>query len=433
MSTQTVADAVPASAALNRRGVGAAVIGNALEFYDFTTYAFFAVMIGQTFFPAGDSWVSLLASLATFGVGFVTRPIGGILIGSYADRMGRKPAMVLTIVLMAFGTLLLAVTPGYATIGAWAPALIVFARLVQGLALGGEIGPSTSYLLEAAPRNRRGLYASWQVASQGIAVLAAGLIGVALSSVLSSEQMQAWGWRLPFLVGLLIIPVGLYIRRSLPETAGVSTGHAEASTSAVIGRLMRSHLKIVLLIIPLIVTGTVSVYIGNYMTTYAITTLHLPASLSIAATAIGGAAVFVFALVGGWLSDLFGRRVIMIVPRLITLLIAYPAFNLMVEHPGAASLLSMSALLAALNAVTGGATLTAIPEMLPRAVRSSGLSISYAIAAAVFGGTTQFVVAWLIGVTGDPLSPAYYIILTSLIGLAAMMAVPETARRELAN
>ena len=202
--------------AARRRGVAAAVIGNTLEFYDFTTYAFFAVTIGKTFFPTGDAWISLLASVAIFGVGFVTRPIGGVFIGAYADQAGRKPAMILTIALMAVGMLMLALTPGYDTIGVAAPILVVLGRLIQGFALGGEVGPSTAYLIESAPAGKRGFYASWQLASQGIAILAAGTIGLILSLILSSAQMQLWGWRIPFLLGLLIIPVGLYIRRAMP-------------------------------------------------------------------------------------------------------------------------------------------------------------------------------------------------------------------------
>ncbi|MCK8787456.1 MFS transporter [Roseomonas sp. NAR14] len=416
-----------------RRGVAAAVIGNALEFYDFTTYAFFAVMIGRAFFPTGDAWSSLLLSVATFGVGFVTRPIGGVLIGAYADRAGRKPAMMLTIALMAAGMLLLALTPGYATIGYAAPVLIVLSRLIQGFALGGEVGPATAYLLESAPADRRGLFGSWQLASQGIATLVAGTIGVLLSTLLDAGQMQSWGWRIPFLLGLAIIPVGIYIRNNVPETAGEAAGGAEASTVAVLARLARSHGSTLLLTVPLLLCGTVSNFVSNYMTTYAITTLHLPASLSIAATAVVGASVFVFALLGGWLSDRYGRRVVMIVPRVALLLAAYPAFLLMTTAPGAATLLGMSALLAILAAVSGAASIVAIPEMLPRAVRSAGLSIAYAFVVTVFGGTTQLVVTWLIGVTGDPLAPAYYLIATSVIGVLAMFAMPETGRGELAD
>jgi MFS family permease len=416
-----------------RRGVAAAVIGNTLEFYDFTVYAFFAVTIGKTFFPSGDAWTSLLASVATFGVGFVTRPIGGIFIGAYADRAGRKPAMMLTIGLMAVGILTLALTPGYNSIGVAAPVLIVLGRLIQGFALGGEVGPSTAYLIESAPADKRGLYASWQLASQGIAILVAGTIGLMLSLIVSGEQMQTWGWRIPFLVGLLIIPVGFYIRRAMPETAGEGHGRAEASTGAVLAELFKSHGGTLALLVPMLICGTVSVYVGNYMTTYAISTLKLPPSLAIAATAVVGICTLVFSLIGGWLSDLYGRRWLMIAPRALLVLVTYPAFLFMVTQPGAFSLLAMSGLLAVLGALTGAANLVAIPELLPKNVRSAGLSIAYSFVVALIGGTTQLVVTWLIGVTGDPLAPAYYVIATSILGVLAMLAIPETGRKALAD
>lgn len=426
------ADAPAAGAATaRRRAVVAAVVCNALEFYDFTTYAFFAVMIGKAFFVADNPFTSLLLSVATFGVGFVTRPIGGIVIGAYADRAGRKPAMLLTIVLMAVGMLMLAATPSYASIGIAAPILVVLGRLVQGFALGGEVGPSTAFLLESAPEGRRGLYASWQVASQGAATLVAGLAGVVLSLWLSAEQMQAFGWRIPFFLGLLIVPVGFYIRQNLEETGGTERGGAEHSAGAVLKRLLTAHLGALALAVPLILCGTVSNFVNAYMTTYAITTLKLPQGLSIAATAVVGAGLLIFSPVGGILSDRFGRRIVMFVPRLALLLLAYPAFVLMVKYPGAATLLTMSALQSALLGITGGASLAAIPELWPRVVRSAGTSVAYAFTVTVFGGTTQLVIAWLIGTTGDPLSPAYYLILTSLIGIAAMLVMPETSKRSL--
>ncbi|GJD53581.1 Glycine betaine/proline/ectoine/pipecolic acid transporter OusA [Methylobacterium crusticola] len=328
--------------------------------------------------------------------------------------------------------LLVALTPGYEAIGVAAPVLIVLGRLVQGFALGGEVGPSTASLIESAPVGKRGLYASWQLASQGIAVLHAGSIGFVLSLALSAESMQAWGWRIPFLLGLVIIPVGFYIRRSMPETAGEGHGDAEATTGAVLSRLLRQHGSKLALMIPILLCGTVSTYVGNYMTIYAIATLKMPPSLSIAATAIVGVCLLVFSLLAGFLADRYGRRIVMIVPRVLLVIAAYPAFFLMTTQPGAASLLSMSALLAILGAMSGAASLVAIPELLPRSVRSAGLSIAYAFVVTVFGGTTQLVVTWLIGVTGDPIAPAYYVIATSLVGVLAMIATPETRNDVLA-
>jgi MFS family permease len=203
---------------LSKKVVVAAVLGNALEFYDFAAYAFFAVYIGQAFFPASTPFASLLLSLGAFGVGFVFRPLGGVLIGAFADSAGRRPAMLLTIVLITTGTVGLALTPSYSSIGLAAPVIVVLCRLVQGLAIGGEVGPASAFLIEIAPNDRRGLYGSWQLASQGLAALAAGTIGLVLSLLLDKADLAAWGWRVPFLLSLMLVPVGLYLRRMMPET-----------------------------------------------------------------------------------------------------------------------------------------------------------------------------------------------------------------------
>src|SRR6266478_8599658 len=259
----TGAQQAEARPTLDRRGVVATVVGNALEFYDFLTYSFFAVYIGRAFFPTDSELASLLLSLATFGVGFFTRPLGGLLIGAYADRAGRRPALMLTISLMAVGTLGVAVTPSYAAIGIAAPVILVAARLVQGLALGGEVGPSTAVLLECSSPGRRGIYTSWQSASQGIAILAAGLVGVVLGAVLSPEQLADWGWRVAFALGLIIVPVGLYIRRRLPETL---MRRPDTGTSAGVIRVVwNQHLGSMTLAILVIMCMTISVYVNNYM------------------------------------------------------------------------------------------------------------------------------------------------------------------------
>jgi MFS family permease len=409
--------------------IAAAVTGNVLEFYDFTTYAFFAVMIGRQFFPAQNPLVSLLLSVATFGVGFITRPLGGILIGAYGDRAGRKPAMMLTVMLMAVGMLILALTPSYATIGPIAPILVVLARLIQGFALGGEVGPATSFLIEVAPAAERGFYASWQLASQGLSSMLAGAVGVTMSAILSPDDMAAWGWRVPFLLGILIIPVGLFMRSKITETLDAETTAAHHSIGGLLGSLFSEHARPVVLALLVIMAGTISTYILIYMTTYALTTLHMPAGVSIAATMVVGFATLVFSVLGGWMADRWGRKPLLIVPRLLLVLVAYPAFVTMNQAHTASALLLLSGLMAALGAMSGAVSLVTIPESLPKSVRSTGFSVAYALAVTIFGGTTQLVVTWLIGATGNPLSPAWYLIVSSLIGLAAMMMMPETKGR----
>jgi MFS family permease len=288
--------------------VFACVLGNALEFYDFTTYTFFAVEIGKSFFPNHDPVVSLLISVATFGVGFFTRPLGGLVIGAFADHAGRKPAMMLTIGLMAAGMLLLSLTPPFAVIGYAAPIMGVGARLLQGFALGGEVGPATSYLVEIAPDDRRGRLASWQIASQGTALLAAGIVGFTLAHVLPPHAMTLWGWRIALLLGLTIVPGGLYIRQRLPETAHLTHDRQRQSAARVLGRLLTGHPLPLFLALIAIMASTISTYVGLYMTTYAETALHLHAPTAITAPLIGGITTIVFALAGGWLADRYGRR-----------------------------------------------------------------------------------------------------------------------------
>ncbi|HTI01034.1 MAG TPA: MFS transporter [Acidisoma sp.] len=415
----------------SRATVFACVLGNALEFYDFTTYTFFAVAIGRSFFPTHDPVVSLLISVATFGVGFCTRPLGGLVIGAFADHAGRKPAMMLTIALMAIGMLLLAATPPFAAIGYAAPVLVVFARLLQGFALGGEVGPATSYLIEVAPNDRRGRLASWQIASQGCALLAAGIVGFVLAHSLSDAAMTEWGWRVALLLGLTIVPGGLYIRRRLPETAHLSDTEKRRSAAQVLGHLLTGHPWPLFLGLVAIMTSTISTYVGLYMTTYGETALHLKVPSAITAPLIGGITTIVFALAGGWLADRYGRKIVMLLPRILLILAIYPAFLFLIGHPSIVTLLVTTGLMSVLGSLSSAAAIVAIPEMLPASVRASGLSTAYAFAVTVFGGTTQFVLAWLIGVSGDPLSPAWYMIGSGILGVIAMALMPETRGRPL--
>jgi MFS family permease len=429
MQPYTAPDHVAATPAsrVPHRVVAATVAGNALEFYDFVTYAFFAVYIGNTFFPTSSVVGSLMLSVAVFGVGFVSRPLGGILIGAYADRAGRKPAMLLTIALITVGTLGLALTPSYASIGMAAPVIVVLCRLIQGLALGGEVGPSSAFLIEISPPGELGLYGSWQLASQGIASLVAGAIGMLLTSRMNPADLQAWGWRIPFAIGLLLIPIAIYLRQSMSET--LEAGPDPVATTA--PARLRDHCGMLTLAILVVVGGTVSTYVGNYMTTYAITTLKLPPTIAMAATVVVGATTLVFALAGGWLSDRYGRKPVMLAPRLLSALLVVPAFTFMAKQPGAASLLGVTALLAALNAMSAAASLVTIPELLPRGIRALGMSIAYAVGVALFGGTTQFVITWLIAATGNPAAPAWYVAGTSVVCALAMAALPEGRARTL--
>ena len=418
-----IRDSAASEAVIGRKAVAAAVAGNALEFYDFVIYAYFAVYIGKTFFPVHGEFGSLLAAVATFGVGFFTRPLGGVLIGAFADKTGRKPAMILTVALITIGTLGLAATPSYASIGMAAPIIVVLCRLLQGLALGGEVGPATALLIEAAPQGRRGLYSSWQIASQGLAVAVGGIFGVTLSLLLSPQDLADWGWRVPFLVSLLLVPIAIYIRRSLPET---HVGADERSGAAIVGSVFREHRKILILGVLATASTAIASQVGNYMVTYAVQVLKLPAALSQGSVLMGGVMTFAFALVGGTLCDRLGRRAINLLPRLALMLLIVPLFMWLSGAPGAATLLTVTAVLAALTAMFGTAGLVQVPELLPIAVRSTGLSLVYAIGTSIFGGTTQLVVTWLLAITHNPMAPAWYVVIMSAVSILAMWMLPES-------
>ncbi|MBI1211029.1 MAG: MFS transporter, partial [Alphaproteobacteria bacterium] len=269
------------------RHVAAVVLGNALEFYDFLTYSFFAVYIGRAFFPSDDPSASLLASLATFGAGFVTRPIGGFVIGIMADRIGRKPAMIMSFTMMGVAITGLALTPSYATIGALAPVLVIGFRLLQGFALGGEVGPTTAFMIEAAPPNRRGFYAAMQAWTQDIAVLSASLIGFILANFMSDQELQDWGWRIALLLGASIVPFGLALRRNLPETFSMATSGTKRPP-------LRPYFRVIILGLMLLASATIGAYVLDYMTTYAIHTLKMPANISFAAGIIVGLTGVIF-------------------------------------------------------------------------------------------------------------------------------------------
>ena len=415
---------------LDIKAVSAVVLGNALEFYDFIAYSLLAKQIGDAYFPSTNPLASLLSSLLVFWVGFFTRPIGAVVIGAYADRKGRKPAMLITIALMALGMLMLAATPGFATIGWWAPAIVILGRLIQGFALGGEVGPTTAYLLEAAPASKRGLLASWQLASQGMAQLLAGLIGYLLTLSLGDAAMAGWGWRIPFFLGVAIVPIGLFIRQALPETGGAAHD-APTSSGDVLRQLGRTHRRTVLLGVLMIMASTIATYIGMNMATFASVTLGMTFEVATASTIVLGVTSVVFSLVGGWLVDRIGRRPLMLVPRALVGLVAIPAFAWVVHAPSTASVLGVTIIISTLTSFSGAASIVGIPEALPRAVRCAGLSISYAISVTLFGGSAQWVVNKLIALTGDPMSPAYYLTLVSALGAVAAFGMPETRGRSL--
>lgn len=407
-----------------KRAIAAATIGNGLEFYDFITYAFFAIQIGRTFFPSASPIVSLLASLAAFGAGFVTRPIGAYVLGHYADKHGRKPAMLLSMVLMGTGMLMLVVTPGYATIGVAAPVIAVLARLIQGFALGGEVGSATSYLLESAAIERRGFTVAWQGGSQQVAATLGSLVGFGISAVMSEAELAAYGWRIALALGASIVPFALWIRSSLPETLHNEEGPHEVKDEGI-----RSYAKVLMLGFLMIGSGTIGTYIFQYMATFGQNTLELSATTSLFAEFGINLVALIAIMWGGMMADRWGRKRIMVWPQLFFVLAVVPCFLWLTASQTPLAFIVSTVFLSAVSTPQYAGVYAAINESLPRAVRARAFALVYSIPVAVFGGTTQVFVTWLLAYTGKPISLAWYLMAVSVVGLVAMMLMHESSPR----
>jgi len=405
---------------ITRAQILGVTLGNALEFYDFLVFSFFAVQIGQCFFPATNPQSSLLLALATFGAGFLTRPIGAVVIGGLGDRIGRRPMMLLSFAMIGLSTLGVALTPSYAAIGIAAPILVILFRLVQGFALGGEVGTSTAFLAEAAPEMKRGRYISLQYAGQGASTLLAGVIGVSLATAMSDAALASWGWRIVMAIGAATVPVGLVLRNSLPETL-----HATASASR--PPPLKSYAKVAIFAFLTMLSATIGTYVLNYMTTFAKATLGMASGVALGATVAVGLGNMIGSLMSGVLSDRDGRRPWMVWPMIAVAVGVMPAFWLLVRWPTATMLYAVSFLLRLVLSIAVTTAFIAVAESLPIRVRSGALSIVYALAISIFGGSTQFVIAWLTGVTGNPLSPAWYMFGAVVLGVVAMAFARETA------
>jgi len=412
-----------------RRHIAAVTLGNALEFYDFLTFSFFAIQIGHAFFPSNSAYGSLMGSLATFGAGFATRPLGAIVIGRYADRVGRKPAMLLSFVLIGVSIFGMALIPPYAAIGLAAPVLAVIARMLQGFSLGGEIGSNTAFLLEAAPPHARGLIVSWQGASQMIAILVGSLVGVLLSILLPANLLDAYGWRIAFALGGLAVPFGLWLRTSLPETLHAAEAGGPADAGLPPRALARRYARVMVLGIVVLGMGTIGSYIQMYAVTYAQDTLHLSERAGfLAETANALTAIFAM-LLGGWLSDRLGRWTLNAGANFLFLISIYPLFVWVVQAGSAPVLITAMAVMGIVSNLAFPSVCAALGESLPKAIRCSGFGTVYSLAIAVCGGTTQFVVTWLIHVTGNAMAPAFYLVAAGGIGQIALMLIPESAPR----
>ena len=421
---------VPTSAAAatgSRRAIVAATIGNLLETYDFAVYGFFAIIISRLFFPAGDETVSLLLTVATFGVGFLMRPIGAVVLGTLADRHGRKFALSATILMMAIGTALIGLAPTYASIGVWAPGIIVLARLIQGFSAGGEIGTATAFLVEHAPPARRGFFASWQQASQAGALLLGSLVGAATTGLLSPANLESWGWRVPFLLGLLIGPVGFYIRKHTHEAEEFQRALRDRPSPS-LGVVLRLHRRSISTGFGITIAWTVCTYFFLiYMPTYAVRQLHVPQSTALLANGIGLCVLLVLAPAFGALSDRIGRRPLLLGSAAAIVTLTYPLLALLSAAPSPLALTLFQIAFAALIAAFTGAAPAAMAEICPPEVRSTGVSIAYNFAVTIFGGFAPFIATWLIATTGYALAPAWYVTAATALSAVMIFALYQSA------
>ncbi|AUT67001.1 MFS transporter [Paraburkholderia hospita] len=420
-----------AARSLNTRAVTAAVIGNALEWYDFTVFGFLTVVIAELFFPSSSDYASILLTTASFGVAFFMRPIGGIVLGLYADRAGRKAALSLVIALMTLGILLLAIAPPYSAIGIGAPIIIVVGRLLQGFSAGGEFGSSTALLIEAAPFSKRGLYGSWQMASQAAALLLGAIVGALVTRGLSPEALKSWGWRVPFIIGLVIGPIGFYIRRNLADSEAFL--HAkQTARRATLGELFAHHTRDVLCGLGSVIALTVTIYVLiSYLPTFAVKQLKLPYSDSFTAVIVGNLLLMVLSpLTGAW-SDRIGRKGLSLWSLGLTLVVIYPLFAWLEEAPSVSKLILVQAVLSITLSGYYGPFGALMAELFPANVRSTGLSLAYNFAVMLFGGFGQFIVTWLIKTTGSPLAPTYYVMFGITLSMIAVACMPAKRHADL--
>jgi MHS family proline/betaine transporter-like MFS transporter len=412
----------------SNKAIWAAAIGNLLEWYDFGVYAYLAGLIATNFFPSSNPTASLLAGFAAFGVGFLARPLGGILIGRLGDTRGRKTALVLTIFLMAFGTVGLGLLPSYGTIGIWAPILLVVLRIVQGLAAGGEWGTSTAFMVEWAPQDRRGLYGSFQqVSTAGGSLLGSGVAAIMTSS-LSSAAMLEWGWRVPFLLGVVLLFVGAYLRRNVDETPSYEASRQAAADQPAASGLPLGALAFGFTIFWTIAYYTLLVWMPSFTQRFA----GLTPSQALWSNTIGLIAMVIAVPLWGALSDKVGRRPLLMASAILIGLLAYPLFSLMTNGSGLALVLPLQILFGILLALYSGAGPAAISEIFPTHLRSTWMTSGYALAVAIFGGFAPFIATWLIQATGSPLSPTYlYLLPSAVISLVVIWNLKETAGTKL--
>jgi MFS transporter, MHS family, proline/betaine transporter len=427
-------DAVASDNRMRRRVVLASILGNGLEWFDFVSYGYFASIIAKVFFPAGSD-VALMLTYATFAVGFVVRPVGGIVLGAYADRYGRRRALSLLIVMMAFGTLTLGLTPAYASIGIVAPIIVVLGRVVQGISIGGEFASATALLVEFAPANRRMMFGSFQMSAQALGRVLATGIGLPVLLLFPPATVQDGAWRIPFLIGSLIGPFGFYVRYKLAESPEFQklSEHKTDLARAPVREVLQRHWLPVICAIGLTIVGTSLTYIWNtYLPTYVVEQLHLPLWQGLLGVAVTSAIGIGTCVLGGWLADVYGPYKMFFLFTVISALISYPMFAYVLAAPGFGRLFLAQFVVLTVFGLLQGSGPGLLAGLFPVAVRSTGMAISYNVGVTVFGGFAPLTVTWLIAMTGSKLMPAFYIIAAAVLSIAVVGSTLSGVQRRAA-
>ncbi|MFI8374304.1 MFS transporter [Pseudomonas helleri] len=399
------------------------VSGNFLEMFDFMVFGFYATAIAKTFFPTDSAFASLMLALATFGAGFLMRPLGAIFLGAYIDRHGRRKGLIITLALMAMGTVLIACVPGYSTLGVAAPLLVLLGRLLQGFSAGVELGGVSVYLAEIATPGRKGFFVSWQSASQQAAVVFAGLLGVGLNHWLSPAEMGEWGWRIPFLIGCMIVPVIFVVRKSMQETPEFEARKHHPTLREIV-RSVGQNFGLVLGGMALVIMTTVSFYlITAYTPTFGKAELNLTDLQALLVTVCIGLSNFFWLPVMGSLSDKIGRKPLLLGSTILAILTAYPALSWLVANPSFSHLLIVELWLSFLYGSYNGAMVVALTEIMPIEVRTTGFSLAYSLATATFGGFTPAACTYLIHVLDNKAAPGLWLTGAAVLGLIATVVL----------
>jgi MHS family citrate/tricarballylate:H+ symporter-like MFS transporter len=403
--------------------------GNFLEQFDFFLFGFYATYISQTFFPADSEFASLMMTFAVFGSGFLMRPLGAIVLGSYIDKVGRRKGLIVTLSIMAAGTVLIALVPGYASIGLFAPLLVLLGRLLQGFSAGAEMGGVSVYLSEIATPGHTGFYTSWQSASQQVAIVVAAALGYALNAWLQASEVAAWGWRIPFFIGCVIIPFIFIIRRSLQETDAFRARQHHPSAGEVFRSMCDNWSTVLAGGLLASLTTTTFYLITVYTPTFGRTVLHLSSTDSLIVTLLVGVSNFVWLPIGGSLSDRIGRRPVLLAISLLCMLTAYPAMHWLAEAASFERLLAVLLYFSFFFGLYNGAMVAALTEVMPQNVRVVGFSLAFSLATALFGGFTPAVSTLLVQATGDKASPAYWLMFAAACGFTATTILYRRSRQ----